>query len=328
MKRFNPGIAIVLCTFVLSICGAVFGFSQKAGQPPDWVLVGENETGTLYYDSNSIRHDGKGMVSVRTRHIFSPEIKAVMKKALPETITATHYTSFDRIDCRKWEYMQVDIKFRDANLKIVNTTGKYKKSDPSFRPIPPGTFVERLASEVCLPSDIASAQADIASGQITAAPKKGPPGASGFSEKRLEELAEMERQGDLQGIIAYCQVWTMAEPKNASSWSTLGWAYAASGDTGRGIVYLKKGLELDPGNAGTWYNLGLAYAQSNQRQRSAECYEKCISIDPDYAAAWYNLGILYKMAGEEKKVMNAYHELKRINPAKAEMFHKKIVTAK
>ena len=325
MRRFNPGVAIIVGTVVLSICAAVFGFYRKAPLP-EWVEVGENETGTMVYDRASVGRERRGMVSVRIRHILSPEMMAVIAGSLPGAPRPTHYESLDRIDCRKWEYSQANLVFRDANFKAVNAGGKYKKSDGfGFRPIPPNTFVERLASEVCLPSDLEGAKGGLPDGGSPAAKEGRLQGSPVISEKRYEELAKLEAQGDIVGIIAYCQVWTMAEPKNGAAWHSLGWAYAVSGETGKAVVYFRKGLELNPDDKDAWFNLGLAYMKLQQTEKAAESYEKCVGIDPDYADAWFNLGVVYKIGGREERVMNAYHELKRISPAKAERFHKNVV---
>ncbi len=326
MSRFNPGIAIIVGTIVLCICVAVFGFCREAPNP-EWVEVGENRTGTLVYDRLSVVHEGKGIISVKTRHILSTEMMVVMAESLPGSPRATHYQSREKIDCRKWEYNQVEIVFRDANFNDVSTGDKNKKRGGfGFRPIPPNTFIERLASEVCLPADLEIPKGTSSDGGKRAV-EKGQQGGSFISEDRRAELANLEAQNDIQGIIAYCQVWTMVEPKNAAAWHSLGTIYAIAGETGKGIVYLRKSLDLYPGDKKAWFNLGFAYMTLQETNKAAASYEKCVELDPDYADAWFDLGVVYKIAGREEKVMNAYHELKRINPAKAERFYKKVVAS-
>lgn len=325
MSRLNPRITIIITTVVLSICAVFFAMSQK-GSPPDWTMIGQNETGIMFYDTASVVHYQKGIVSVNTRHILSRQMKEGMAEVLPEMTRVFYSTSLDRIDCRKWEYTQANIVFRDANGDVLSTHNKHGvKTEPGSRPIPPDTFVERLASDVCTPSDLGSPDGKPSTGVDSAGKEHEISGRSGISEKDRNELAKLLERGDLQGLVAYCQVWTMAEPKNAAAWTFLGYAYGISGETGKGIVYLKKGLELDPRNMIAWFNLGAAYNQSNQREKAIDSYEKCLSIDPDFADAWFKLGMNYKATGQENKATNAYYELKRINPAKAEIFYKNVI---
>lgn len=282
---------IILVSIFLCIVGAGIVLSQKE-RPEEWVKVGENDTGVLFYDKGSIKRDGKGEVTVRTKHVFSPDMCVSLASALPELKMASHYASLEKVNCRKWEYNQVEILFKDPHGRVLNNPNKAKgNARPiGYRPIPPDTFIERLAREVCVVSGAGDGKGKVI------APGGGVPGGSAKKTTRTKdwrkEALELEEKGDWVGLIAYCQVWTMAEPENDAAWSYLGYVYAASGDIPRAIVYFRKALDIDPEDTATWYDLGLAYKVKGQNRQVTEVYQRLEKLDPKLAEKFYKNVVL------------------------------------
>lgn len=141
---------IILASIFLCIVGAGIVLSQKE-RPEEWVEVGENYTGVMFYDKGSIKRDSRGEVTVRTKHVFSPDMCISLAKELPELKMASHYASLEKVNCRKWEYNQMEILFKDPYGQVMNNPDRAKgNAGPiGYRPIPPDTFIEGLALEVC-----------------------------------------------------------------------------------------------------------------------------------------------------------------------------------
>ena len=141
---------IILVSIFLFIAGAGIVLSKKE-RPEEWVRVGENDTGVMFYDKGSIKRDRRGEVTVRAKHVFSPDMCVSLASALPELKMASHYASLEKVNCRKWQYSQVEIFFRDPQGRVLNNPDSAKGNTglTGYRPIPPNTFIERLALEVC-----------------------------------------------------------------------------------------------------------------------------------------------------------------------------------
>ncbi len=156
MKTFSVAKMMILVFALACIVGVSIAlFWNSKSKSEEWVELGENFTGVLLYDKGSVRRYGNGEVTVRTKHIFSPEMCRTLAESSEGLVRASHYASLDKINCRKWEYEQVKIVFKDFYGKKIDWPGS-KKDRPGqadYRPIPPNTLIGRLAEVVCEISD-------------------------------------------------------------------------------------------------------------------------------------------------------------------------------
>ncbi len=137
----------------------------------------------------------------------------------------------------------------------------------------------------------------------------------------INRAIELEKREDWPGLIAHCRRWTTAEPKNVSSWYSLGVAYHESGQTSRAIECYQKALSIDPEFADAWYNLGNVHRKSGQTSRAIEYYQKALSIDPEDAEVWNSLGVAYHESGQTSRAIECYQKALSIDPEDAKAWY-------
>jgi tetratricopeptide (TPR) repeat protein len=85
--------------------------------------------------------------------------------------------------------------------------------------------------------------------------------------------------------IRYYQRIVDLEPKNADSYSGLGYAHATCGNTDMAINHYKTALKLDAENDDAYANLGEAYEKKGMYPEALDAYTKAYRLNPDSAKA-------------------------------------------
>lgn len=153
MKRISIAKIIILFFMFVPVVDVSLVFSQELkNRSEEWVRVGENHTGGVFYDKRSINRDDKGEVTVWDKHVFSSEMRNAIAESLPKIKDASYYVSLNRINCSKAEYDQLRIIYMSSEGKVIYDSDqeKDKYKQIGYRPIPPNTFIAGLAKAVCI----------------------------------------------------------------------------------------------------------------------------------------------------------------------------------
>jgi tetratricopeptide (TPR) repeat protein len=95
---------------------------------------------------------------------------------------------------------------------------------------------------------------------------------------------------DWQGLQAYGQRWTQAEPKNPLAWATLGDAYCRLGQLDQTAGAFKKAAALTPTDSRPWEALSGCYANAKQFEKAVEAMQTAAKIAPNNGRVWLGFG--------------------------------------
>ncbi|MEE9936970.1 MAG: tetratricopeptide repeat protein, partial [Deltaproteobacteria bacterium] len=85
--------------------------------------------------------------------------------------------------------------------------------------------------------------------------------------------------------IKYYQRIVKLEPKKASSYFSLGFAYAAAGDWDKAIAHYQTALKYDTEDDVIYANLGLAYEKKELYAEALKAYKNAYEINPETKVA-------------------------------------------
>ena len=105
-----------------------------------------------------------------------------------------------------------------------------------------------------------------------------------------------------------------ANPKSASAYYNLGFAYDKKGDLAKAIANFTKAIEIDATLTDAYYNRGFAYYKKGNFDNAIVDYNKVIEISPASADAYYGLGLVYSKKGDLDKAISAYTKAIKTRP--------------
>ena len=105
----------------------------------------------------------------------------------------------------------------------------------------------------------------------------------------LSGAAQYGGNQDWQGLQAYGQRWTEAEPKNPLAWATLGDAYCRLDQLNPSGEAFKKAAALAPRDSRPWEALSGCYANAKQFEKAVEASETAAKIAPNEGRVWLGL---------------------------------------
>jgi len=104
------------------------------------------------------------------------------------------------------------------------------------------------------------------------------------------------------------------DPKSASAYYNLGFAYDKKGDFDKAILNFSKAIEIDPTLTDAYYNRGFAYYKKGAFDNAINDYNKVIEISPASADAYYGLGLVYSKKGDLDKAIVEYTKAIKVRP--------------
>jgi len=85
----------------------IVSFQEYKNKPEykseEWIKVGENDTGEILYDRESMVRRQDGTVTVQVKHIISFETYKVMVSVLPGLAGVLYISFLDTFDCSSWD---------------------------------------------------------------------------------------------------------------------------------------------------------------------------------------------------------------------------------
>lgn len=131
-------------------------------------------------------------------------------------------------------------------------------------------------------------------------------------------------QGDFAAALPYFQKAVERhtdDQSRATTWDSLGTAYAELGRPHDAIEAFRRAIKLDPANADAWNNLGDVYASLNNSEAAINAYRQAVQLDPDFAAPWNSLGNLYLDQQRDDEASEAFGRVIALEPDYAWPYH-------
>lgn len=122
--------------------------------------------------------------------------------------------------------------------------------------------------------------------------------------EKLEKATKLEKSGNWQEMLIFCEEWASEEPQDPDAWLGIGNSLRKLGNPAEAILMYLKGLERAPFHvedstgrfydaAPLWHKLGHAYNESGVPHEAVEAFLEAASIDPNVADIWNDLGVIY-----------------------------------
>ena len=121
---------------------------------------------------------------------------------------------------------------------------------------------------------------------------QGPP------QEKLNQLANLYQQGQLEAVIKQATQLIKQYPKAFIVWNIIGAANKGLGRLADASIALSKATELNPNYADGFNNLGILLQDQGRVDDAIASYAKALAIKPDYAEALNNMGVALHEQGK------------------------------
>lgn len=147
-----------------------------------------------------------------------------------------------------------------------------------------------------------------------------------YKLERLYEAARLEKQGDWNQTLNFCQEWVELEPINCIAWQGVGDAYRKLGQPEKAISAYRKGIEVAPSppveyfghslsSAPIWYQLGHAFCDLGQLDKATDAFKEATRIEPGEPCSWNDLGVVYRARNDNKNAFDAFTRAVALDPS-------------
>jgi tetratricopeptide (TPR) repeat protein len=85
----------------------------------------------------------------------------------------------------------------------------------------------------------------------------------------------------------------------------------------KAVAMLLDELDVNAGSVEAWSSLGLAYACSGNLERGESCLQRALALDPTHFNAYHNLAVLYATSGRKEAAARVLQDAYRIDPLRA-----------
>ena len=133
-------------------------------------------------------------------------------------------------------------------------------------------------------------------------------------DEALKKGTSLVRHDKFDEAIAEFNKVIAADPKSASAYYNLGFAYDKKGDLAKAILNFTKAIEADPTLTDAYYNRGFVYYRKGDFDKAIFDYSKVIESSPDAADAYYGLGLAYSKKGDLDKAISEYTQAIKARP--------------
>ncbi len=147
-----------------------------------------------------------------------------------------------------------------------------------------------------------------------------------YKLERLYEAARLEKEGDWNQTLDFCQKWVELEPLNCIAWQGVGDAYRKLGQPEKAIEAYRKGIEIAPSppvelfgrslsSAPIWYQLGHAFCDLGQLDKATDAFKEATRIEPGESCSWNDLGVVYRARNDYENAFDAFKKAVTLDPS-------------
>jgi len=145
---FSLAFFCFFCAIQLALFSRQYQYTTE-----EWVKVGENEDGQMFYEKKSAVRSISGEAMVWEKFIYSRGMYDDLVMLMPNIAGAYYSLILDRIDCRQYEYVTLQVIYGTLEGKTLHDTvvGKMKEKYKllGYSEIHPDSLIGQLAKEVC-----------------------------------------------------------------------------------------------------------------------------------------------------------------------------------
>ena len=107
--------------------------------------------GVIFYDISSVKPVQPGVLSVRTKMVFTEYAASRFAEDMPEAATLHYSIDLDVIDCGNNQYFVSRVVYYDKQGKVLYDPGEDKGgyTPDRYWPIPEETAIHIISREVC-----------------------------------------------------------------------------------------------------------------------------------------------------------------------------------
>ena len=120
--------------------------------------------------------------------------------------------------------------------------------------------------------------------------------------------------GNVTQAIRHYQQALELDPRNASTYNSLGTCFLRQGKSEEAISHFREALRIRPDYAQAQNNLGLAFARKDKLDEAISHFREALRIRPDYAQAQNNLGVVLVKQEKFDEAIAHFREALRIDP--------------
>lgn len=136
----------------------------------------------------------------------------------------------------------------------------------------------------------------------------------GVSEGNRDQLTELERKGDWQGMAQFAQTNIAKDPTHADWWVVAGYAYSQLGDFQRAADSFQQAVRLSPDDVDAWNLLAQAYRALKQPERAIRALDNALRINQESPMTYYILGESYNELKRPDRAIGYYELALQRNP--------------
>ena len=145
---FSLAFFCFFCAIQLALFSRQYQYTTE-----EWVKVGENEDGQMFYEKKSAVRSISGEAMVWEKFIYSRGMYDDLVMLMPNIAGAYYSLILDRIDCRQYEYVTLRVVYKTLEGKTLHDTvvGKIKDKYKllGYSEIPPDSLIGQVANAVC-----------------------------------------------------------------------------------------------------------------------------------------------------------------------------------
>ena len=147
------------------------------------------------------------------------------------------------------------------------------------------------------------------------------PKVYGLPKEKLNQLANLYKQGRLEAVIKQGTQLIEQYPKAFIIWNIIGAANQSLGQLVDAYTAYSKATELNPNYADGFNNLGILLQNQGRVNDAITYYAKALAIRPDYVEALNNMGVALHEQGKMADAIRTYKKVLAIKPDYAEAYY-------
>ena len=147
------------------------------------------------------------------------------------------------------------------------------------------------------------------------------PKVYGLPKEKLNQLANLYKQGQLEAVIKQGTQLIEQYPKAFIIWNIIGAANQSLGQLVDAYTAYSKATELNPNYADGFNNLGILLQNQGRVNDAITYYAKALAIRPDYVEALNNMGVALHEQGKMADAIRTYKKVLAIKPDYAEAYY-------
>ncbi len=132
------------------------------------------------------------------------------------------------------------------------------------------------------------------------------------------------RLGDYPKAVASLSQVARQNPEDLAAWNLLGEAQRRAGQPGQAVRTLERASIVGRTSYVTFFFLGEAYRDAQRLDKAIPAYQESVRLEPEFAQGWFQLGLASLRIGNQVDVVAAQENLRKLDKGLAEDLKKRV----